>query len=474
MVDDDTFHKHSWTKASLKETRHQIFWTDKPHKPRANPYLRGIEKADLVIIGAGFSGLWAALQAAEENPGRKIIVLEAHVAGFGASARNGGFCDVSLTHGIINGLANWKKDFAALHRMGRENIKGILDTLDRHQINAFTELTGFILFATEEWQLEDLLEEHELYLEYGDQSVFLNQIEAQKLVNSPTYIGGIKVEDYSMMVDPAELVWGLKKACERLGVIIYEHSKVEEIETRRKVLKIRTEAGVVNASKVIVATNAWAEPGKFMRKFIIPVHDYVLVTEPLSVAQMESIGWKGREGIADSANQFHYYRLTADNRILWGGYDAKYFPNNGIGFKYEISPDSFELIAAHFFNTFPQLEGLKFTHKWSGAIGATSKFVSAFGTKYKGRLSWVGGYSGLGVGASRFGARVALDLVDGKKTERTQLKMVRKKPMAFPPPPFRNPIVQFTQKQIANADRNNGKRGLWLKFLDSIGVGIEI
>ena len=143
-----------------------------------------------------------------------------------------------------------------------------------------------------------------------------------------------------------------------------------------------------------------------------------------------------------------------------------------MGPKYEQRLSSHELIAGHFFETFPQLEGLGFSHRWAGPIGTTSKFTASFGTGHGGRLAWAAGYTGLGVGASRFGARVALDLVDGLTTERTELRMVRKKPMPFPPEPLRSLAIQATRRAITKADRT-GQPGLLLRALDRVGVGFD-
>jgi glycine/D-amino acid oxidase-like deaminating enzyme len=131
------------------------------------------------------------------------------------------------------------------------------------------------------------------------------------------------------------------------------------------------------------------------------------------------------------------------------------------------------ILAEHFFTTFPQLEGIRFTHRWGGPIGTTTHFAATWGIAHEGRLAWVAGYTGLGVAASRFGARVALDLVFGLRTERTELAMVRKKPFPFPPEPLRFAAVAVTRNAIQRADRREGKRGLWLSILDRFGVGFD-
>jgi glycine/D-amino acid oxidase-like deaminating enzyme len=206
---------------------------------------------------------------------------------------------------------------------------------------------------------------------------------------------------------------------------------------------------------------------------IVPVYDYALVTEPLSSGQRASIGWQSRQGLSDTNNQFHYYRMTADGRILWGGYDAVYHWKNGFGKQLETNPEVFGRLAEHFFLNFPQLEGLRFTHAWGGAIDTCSRFTPFWGTTHGGRTAYVLGFTGLGVGSSRFGALVMLDLLDGKSTERTELEMVRTKPIPFPPEPFRSMVINLTRKALDQADRNEGRRNLWLKMLDGLGLGFD-
>jgi glycine/D-amino acid oxidase-like deaminating enzyme len=205
----------------------------------------------------------------------------------------------------------------------------------------------------------------------------------------------------------------------------------------------------------------------------VPVYDYVLMTEPLSAAQRAGIGWRNRQGIGDSGNQFHYYRLTADDRILWGGYDAIYHFGRGIRAAYDQRPATFATLAAHFFATFPQLEGIGFSHRWGGVIDTCSRFCAFFGTAHRGRVAYALGYTGLGVGASRFGARVMLDLLSGEPTELTELRVVRSKPVPFPPEPLAYLGIQATRWSLAHADRRDGHRNLWLRALDAAGLGFD-
>ena len=457
----------------VADAKPAVFWSDSADAPGAAAPVHGTASADLVIIGAGYSGLWAALQAVEESPGRSVIVLEAEVAGFGASSRNGGFCDASLTHGLLNGLEHWPTEIDTLVAMGQQNLAEIMDTIDRHDIDAHAYRADEVDMAVAQWQLAELDEAASIHADHGASVSLVDQSGARSIVDSPTYLGGLVHHDSIALVDPARLIWGLRDVCERLGVVFHESSRVTGVEADGTRLRVSTAGGHVIADRVIAATNAWAEPLKKIRRWIIPVYDHVLMTEPLSAAQMDAVGWSGREGLADAANQFHYYRLTHDNRILWGGYDANYYKGNGMGPEYERQTESHETIARHFFDTFPQLDGLGFSHRWAGPIGTTTKFSPTWGTEFDGRLAWVGGYTGLGVGASRFGARVCLDLIDGNSTERTALAMVRTKPMPFPPEPLRNAVIQFTRSQITKADANNGEPGPWLRLLSRLGIGFD-
>lgn len=457
----------------VRQARTAVYWSENTPAPASRPSLIGDHTADLVIIGGGFTGLWAALQAIEEHPGRTIHVIEAETVGHGASSRNGGFCEASLTHGLLNGLSHWPEENAILDRMGQDNLEALLRDLDRHRIDAAVEVTGTMSVATKPWQVDDLAEYAGTVREHGHHINLLNATETRRELNSPTYLAGAVEPGGAAMVDPAKLVVGLAQSVQNLGVVISERSRVTTVEDAGTVLSVRTSGGSVAAPRVLVATNAWAEPEPKIRRYVIPIYDHVLMTQPLSAAQMAAIGWQARRGVSDWANQFHYYRLTEDDRILWGGFDANYYRGNGMGPQYEQRIDSHITIAGHFFDTFPQLEGLGFSHRWAGPIGTTSKFTAAFGHAHRRRLVWVAGYTGLGVGASRWGARVGLDLVDGKSTERTELKMVRRKPLRFPPEPIRNPLIQFTRRQIAQADANHGAPGPWLRLLEAFGVGFD-
>jgi glycine/D-amino acid oxidase-like deaminating enzyme len=425
------------------------------------------------VVGAGYSGLWSALIAKERDPALDVVVVEAGTAGWAASGRNGGFCAASITHGFDNGLALFPGEMSQLLRLGRENLDEISSAVHDHKIDCDFRRTGELHVATEDWQWRDLVAGHAAEAAHGLDVDLLDRDQVRAEVDSPTYRGAVWDRTGCAMVDPARLAWGLRQACLDLGVRIYENTPVERITATRGGLALHTWRGRVTAGKVVLATGAHGRLLKRLRPFVVPVYDYALMTEPLTDAQLGEIGWRNRQGIGDSGNQFHYYRLTADNRILWGGYDAIYFNGGRITPEQDQREATFEVLAQHFATTFPQLEDVRFTHKWGGVIDCCSRFSPFFGTAHGGRLAYAAGYTGLGVGATRFGAKVMLDLLDGKPTELTSLKMVRSKPMPFPPEPVRSGIIQLTRWSLARADRHEGRRNLWLRTLDAMGIGFD-
>jgi glycine/D-amino acid oxidase-like deaminating enzyme len=210
-----------------------------------------------------------------------------------------------------------------------------------------------------------------------------------------------------------------------------------------------------------------------MAAYVVPVWDYSLMTEPLPPDVRESLRWPGRQGIGDAGNRFHYYRLTADDRVLFGGYDALYFLGGDIDQRRAQHPETFTLLAQHLVETFPQLAETRISHAWGGAIDTCSRFSAFWGQAMSGRVGYVIGFTGLGVGASHFGARTALDLLDSRDTERTRLQMVRSKPIPFPPEPLRWAGIQLTRGALARADDRQGRRGIWLRALDKVGLGFD-
>ncbi|MEO6791137.1 MAG: FAD-dependent oxidoreductase [Ornithinibacter sp.] len=455
--------------SALAPSRQSVFWIEDAAPAgtgaiaaATTQQLTASTTADLVVVGGGYLGLWTALLAKRRNPGSRVVLLEAQRIGWAASGRNGGFCEASITHGEVNGRSRWPDEYDELDRLGRANLDAFENDVSALGLDCHWERTGTVQVAVEPHEIE-WLGENRLAAE-----------EVRKLINSPLFLAGAQDSDECALVHPARLANELARVAREHGVEIFENSAVTGVRTTRSPHVIVETAGAsVTADRVVLATNVFRSLLRRNRLMTIPVYDYVLMTEPLSDAQKTAVGWEGRQGLGDLANQFHYSRLTADNRILYGGYDAIYHAGRKVKAGYEERPETFEKLGSHFFATFPQLEGLTFTHRWAGAIDTCTRFTAYYGTARQGRVAYAAGFTGLGVGATRFAAEVLLDLLAGETTERTQLKMVRSRPLPFPPEPAAALGINLTRRSLNHADHRQGRRNLFLRALDAAGLGFD-
>ena len=397
-----------------------------------------------------------------------MVLIEAERVGWAASGRNGGFVEASITHGAENGKSRWPTEFDQLEKLGLANLDGMQADIEKYAMAVDWERSGMLTVATEPHQVEWLREG----ADDGD-GQFLDQAAVRAEVDSPTYQAGLFAAETCAIVHPARLVFELARACTEAGVQIFEHTSALSVDRERNGVQVGTRTGVIEADQVVLATNVFPSLLKRNRLHTIPVYDYVLATEPLTPEQLDRIGWRSRQGIGDSANQFHYYRLSADNRIVWGGYDAVYYFGRRVNPTYEDRPETYRRLAAHFFITFPQLEDVRFSHRWAGAIDTNTRFCAHWGLAGRGRIAYVNGFTGLGVGAARFAADVCLDLLDGHPTERTELEMVNRKPLPFPPEPAASIGIQATRWSLNQADHHAGKRNIFLRTLDRLGLGFD-
>lgn len=462
----------SRVRASLADVVHTPFWTDRPDRPTPHPPLEESTATDLLVIGAGFTGLWTAICAKQEEPQRDVLLVDATTIAHGGTGRNGGFISASLTHGLAHGEALWPTEMDSLVHQGRQNLADIVAFTREHQIDADLQLVGKTAIATTPHAVDALRPMLDIHRRWNEDAELLDGDAMRADVHSPSYLGGLRVRTGSGLMDPALLAWGLARTAHALGVHIYENTPVTALSHTASAITATTPIATITARHAVLATNAFTPLLRRLRYRVLPIFDHVLVTEPLTDRQLDDIGWNENQGLTDIGNQFHYYRRTPDNRILWGGYDAIYHRGNRTDPALEHRDASHALLATQFFQTFPQLDGLRFTHKWAGLIDSTSRFTPAIGTAMHGRLAYAVGYTGLGTASSRFGARTMLDLLAGRRTERTELTLVRRKPFPFPPEPLRYPLIQFTRAQLAREDAT-GQRGLWLRTLDRFGLGFN-
>ena len=457
----------------------EVFWYDHNDvgelQPDSNPTLVRTESCDLCVVGGGYTGLWTAILAKERDPSRDIVLIEASTVGAAASGRNGGFMESSLTHGLGNARSRWPDEVELLEELGMRNLDDIERTLGKYAIDCGYERTGAIEVASIHNPpsfVDDIREDYELMRQLGHDVEWLDEERMRAEVHSPIYTAGVWDKNGSALVDPARLVWGLKRVAEELGVRIYEDTRATQLKRDGVGVIVTTPLGAIRAAKVALGTNAFKPLLRRLSSYIAPVYDYCMATEPLTESQLATIGWSNRQGVSDVANQFHYYRLTDDNRIIWGGYDAIYYWGGKVQSELETRPESWALLSRHFFETFPQLEDVRFTHLWGGAIDTCSRFSVFWGRALNGRVAYALGYTGLGVAASRFGGSVMLDLLDGWRSVATQTEFVQSKPLPFPPEPIRFIGIQATRWSMDHEDKT-GKRNLWLRSLDRMGLGFD-
>ena len=461
---------------ALKDAKSRPLWHDPEIMPEVLPPLAADEKCELLIVGGGFTGLWAAMQAKERRPDADIILIEQTFVGDGASGRCGGFLATSLAHGQTNTEYRFSDEAERLQELGTQNMNELLETLVRYNIDARYEKTGRMNVALNPQSAAELHSEYEQEKAEGADVVWFDKDAVREQVNSPTFFGGLWNRDgQDGVVDPARLCWGLKEVLlNQPGVRIYEGTRLLGIEAvGQQGMKANCEGGVINSDKILMATNAFTSSIGKIRRSIIPVWDYQIATEPLTKEQLDSIAWgRSRQALSDEVNMFHYFRLTKDNRITFGGGAAvRYYFNRGIDMKYADAPTLYEQLAKEFFEIFPQLAGVRFSNKWGGIIATSTRFCVVPGVAYDGRLAWSVGYTGHGVSAARFGARIGIELLGYEPSDIVKMQFVTRRPLPWAPEPFRWLGVRFTQNALIKADRNDGKRGLWLRFLDKLGLG---
>ena len=393
-------------------------------------------------------------------------MIEATRCGAGASSRNGGFLNYSLTHGIENGRGRFPDEIGAIERLGMSNYEELCADLGRYEIDAELEPTGELDVAVAPHQVSELEESARALREFGQRAELLDADAIKAEVNSPLYLAGLWQQTGAAIVNPAKLADGLRVASLAAGVQIFEHSRVRRLQQQGDGVEAITDAGIVRAAKALLATSAYEPLVPAVRRYIAPVYDYALMTEPLSEAQLASIGWKRRQGIGDSGYQFHYYRLSADNRILWGGYDAVYRYGGPVG--PELDDDERDLRApvTQLLHELPATRG----HPLHASLGWGDRHLQPLlgllrPRARRPRLPTRSATPGSAwAPAASAGARRSTCSTVAQPMP-PALEFVRRRPAPFPPEPLRSAAIQFTRNRLAAADRS-GQRGIWLRTLD--------
>jgi glycine/D-amino acid oxidase-like deaminating enzyme len=454
------------------------YWLRDPAPPGiADPPLAAGEamEVDVAIVGGGFTGLWTAIALTDTDPALRVVVLEAESVAFGASGRNGGFCEASLTHGLANGIKHFPDELPRLEQEGIDNLRELVDFTRAHGIDCDLEETGTLALADQPYQVEEFRAWVDEAAEHGETLEFLDGEAARAEVHSPLWHAGLyRPPGRDVLLDPVRLCRGIARVARERGVRVHEGTRVTALERQAGGVVVRTEAGAtIRAAHVVVATSAYSGWLRRLSPLFVPVYDYAIVSEPLTPERRASIGWARRQGLSDANNQFHYFRLTADDRILWGGYDAIHHFGSRVDPALDRRPQTFEKLGAQFFRAFPQLDGLRFPYRWGGAIDTTSRFTVTFGQTLGGRVTYALGYTGLGVGASRWAAGVVRDFILRPDEDRLRLRIVTSPPIPFPPEPLRSLAVETVRHELDRADRNEGRRSVLLRTLDALGIGFD-
>lgn len=446
-------------------------WLDNAAAPTVEPQLIGRTQADLLVVGGGFTGLWAAVLAKEADPGRDVVLIEAGKVAYGASGRPGAIVSTSLMHGLHNAVRIFPDDIEELERLGQDNMAGFLDTLERHGIDAQQTWGGELTVAIGDERLPDIAEEYELHKRYGHDVELLDKAQEQSEVNSPLYSGAVWSKKLSGTVHPAMLAWGLKAAAIRLGVRLHEMTPMETIDDAGSHLVVKTHDGEIRTRKILLCTNAFAAGHKHIKRRVVGIRDRIIATELLSDEQVARIGWANRQGVYDTRTQLNYSRMTKDNRITFGGRLTYYYGGDTDPAGDRVV-EPYHRLAMAFHHTFPQLDDIRFTHAWSGPIALTTRMAVHFQSYHGGRVIWAGGYSGFGVSTSRFGARIGLARLDGLDLPELKLDFATTMPNRIPPEPFRWLGSKITLYALDTADEKGGWRHAWLKFVHAMGFPI--
>ena len=459
---------------ALSNTKFDTYWLDSLGPVDSEPALVQDISCDLLIVGGGFCGLWGAIQAKEQDPARDIVLIEARSIANGASGRPAAIMSTSVMHGIDNTERMFPHEVAKLEQLGCENMDGFRNFIEHHDIDCDIEWGGEMKVSIGDQGLETIEEDYQLYRKYDHEAIKLDKDQVQAEIKSPIFHAAVWSKKRSGTVHPGKLVCGLKKIALDLGIRIFENTAHLSNSYAAGKIKIKTPLASIEANRVLLATNAWAAGHRRIKTRVAAIRDRIVVTEPLSTAQMEKVGWQHRQGIYDTRTQLNYMRLTADNRILFGGRLDYFFANNTDP-AHDKTPVPYIRLLESFYRTFPQLKDeIKISHAWSGPIGLTTRMAVHYQKYHAGKMVYAGGYSGFGVTASRFGARVGLAILDGEDIPETRMTFAKTIPDYIPPEPLRWIGAKITMYALDTLDEKGGWRKLWVKMVQKMGFPITL
>jgi glycine/D-amino acid oxidase-like deaminating enzyme len=413
----------------------------------AAPPLRGTAKADIAILGGGYTGLWTALRLTELAPGARIVILEADICGGGPSGRNGGF--VTGWWDELPGLVARFGDGEAV-RIARaidEAVETIGTWSAANGVDAAYRHQGFLQVSAAPAQDDAWTEAVEACERLGvaDRWHALTSDEVEARVRSPVFREGAFMPG-AATVQPAALARGLRRVALERGVMIHERTRAHGLGDGHRsnstgpvtiVTSSAEGTGTLIADQVVVALNAWAAAWPSFGRRLVTWSSYIVLTEPIP-ERLAEIGWTGGEGIADARFTLHYARTTADGRIALGGGGGRAGLGGRIGRPFTHDVGSARRAAEGLRRWFPSLADIRIEDAWGGPIDVTDDHRPWFATLPGGRIHFGLGYSGNGVAPSVLGGRILAALAAGRRDdEAAGLPLVGATPRAFPPEPFR-------------------------------------
>jgi glycine/D-amino acid oxidase-like deaminating enzyme len=422
------------------------------------PPLDGSVDVDVAILGAGYTGLWTAYYLLKHDPSLRVLVVEAETAGFGASGRNGAWCapDLNISmdrlaklHGRDAAIRTQAATYDAVDEVGRVSREEGLDS-GWHRGGALTVARG-------PHQVPAIEESFEEYVRYGfgDRYRLLTGPEVSERVRVAGAVRGIYTPD-SSVIHPGRLARGLARLVERLGGRIVEGTPVVDwspasAETGGRAL-LRTTRGDVRASAIVLAGEAYLTRFPRLHRQLIPVYSLIVLTEPLSDAQWQEIGWADRETLASTRLSVDYLSRTEDGRVLFGGRGAPYRFGSPIRDAYDRHEPTHEMLRGFVRAWFPTLRDVGFTHAWGGPLGMPRDWHPSITFDRSTGVASARGYIGHGVSTANLAGRTLAELLTDQTSERTELPLVGHRSRSWEPEPFRWIGVRYAQWALGRID----------------------
>lgn len=427
------------------------FWLSRAAYEPDEP-LRTRIRADVAVIGGGFTGLSTAFELKEREPGLEVVLLEREVIGFGASGRTGAFVGTLLGWNINYLIVRYGDGIARLcYQAMVDAVNYVSEMINKHQLDCDYERTGILTMARGASQDQCLRRDEENFHRLGFKEVrYLDASELKAELNISGYRSALYEPDCTL-VDPAKLCWEWKRLLLERGVKIYERTPALRIEQGEK-LRLPTPEGEVEAEKVMVATNAYVDQVSCFKGWVLPLFTYIVLTEPLARNQMEALGWKKRQALENQRNNIHYLRLTRDNRILIGGEIFRYGYNNRLQ-GMDRSEFVFSRLRTSLQKTFPDLGGINFSHMWGGPLAISLDFMPTFNVAGEKRnIFYAGAYCGHGASLGNFTGKILVDIILGREGPYSDLPFVRNHLIYIPGEPWRYIGYQVIDKSLRLLD----------------------